>query len=225
MHRSRFMRKSSIIPSIVNRIKRDLIHNPLHIIFSVDVLSMTKSTLASLSKGFAELSTDRQFLQLRSKQVETISCFYFIYSFFLQIFILSLMQVWSRRITGFGDGFLQGTEAFAQGVAFGVTGVLTKPVENVRQHGFLGLAHGIGRAFLGVVVQPLSGALDFVSLTVDGIGTSFVKCLDMINNKATAERIRNPRAIRADGVIKEYCEREAVGQVCSLSFSHSMRFS
>ncbi|XP_020672034.1 uncharacterized protein LOC110092030 [Dendrobium catenatum] len=189
MHRSRFMRKSSILPSIVNRVKRDLIHNPLHIIFSVDVLSMTKSTLASLSKGFAELSTDRQFLQLRSK------------------------QVWSRRITGFGDGFLQGTEAFAQGVAFGVTGVLTKPVENARQHGFLGLAHGIGRAFLGVVVQPLSGALDFVSLTVDGIGASFVKCLDIINNKATAQRRRNPRAIQANGVIKEYCEREAVGQM------------
>ncbi|KAK1385285.1 hypothetical protein POM88_023020 [Heracleum sosnowskyi] len=30
---------------------------------------MTSSTLASLSKGFAELSTDGQFMQLRSKQV------------------------------------------------------------------------------------------------------------------------------------------------------------
>lgn len=69
MHKSRFIRRSSIIPAIVNRIKRDLIHNPLHLIFSVDVLSMTKSTLASLSKGFAELSTDGQFLQLRTKQV------------------------------------------------------------------------------------------------------------------------------------------------------------
>lgn len=73
MHRSRFMRKSSIVPAIVNRIRRDLIHNPLHLIFSVDVLGMTKSTLASLSKGFAELSTDGQFLQLRSKQVKSSS--------------------------------------------------------------------------------------------------------------------------------------------------------
>ncbi|KAG0474802.1 hypothetical protein HPP92_014488 [Vanilla planifolia] len=185
------MRRSSILPAIVNRIKRDLIHNPLHVIFSVDVLGMTKSTLASLSKGFAELSTDRQFLQLRSK------------------------QVWSRRITGFSDGFLQGTEAFAQGVAFGVTGVLRKPVENARQHGFLGLAHGLGRAFLGFVVQPLSGALDFVSLTVDGVGASFSKCLDILSNKATAQRIRYPRAIRANGIIEKYSEREAIGQVPS----------
>ncbi|KAG0473021.1 hypothetical protein HPP92_014878 [Vanilla planifolia] len=189
MHKNRFMRRSSILPAIVNRIKRDLIHNPLHVIFSVDVLGMTKSTLASLSKGFAELSTDRQFLQLRSK------------------------QVWSRRITGFSDGFLQGTEAFAQGVAFGVTGVLRKPVENARQHGFLGLAHGLGRAFLGFVVQPLSGALDFVSLTVDGVGASFSKCLDILSNKATAQRIRYPRAIRANGIIEKYSEREAIGQM------------
>ncbi|KAK1307368.1 hypothetical protein QJS10_CPA10g01052 [Acorus calamus] len=149
MHRNRFMRKSAIIPAITNRIWRDLIHNPLHLIFSVDVLGMTSSTLASLSKGFAELSTDGQFLHLRSK------------------------QVYSRRITGVRDGILQGTEALAQGVAFGVSGVLTKPVESTRQHGILGLAHGLGRAFIG---------------------------------------IRNPRAIHANGLLKEYCEREAMGQ-------------
>lgn len=72
MHRNRYMRKSMVTPAIVNRIWRDLIHNPLHLIFAVDVLGMTSSTLASLSKGFAELSTDGQFLQLRSKQVSHI---------------------------------------------------------------------------------------------------------------------------------------------------------
>lgn len=72
MHRNRYMRKSIVIHAIVNRIWRDLIHNPLHLIFAVDVLGMTSSTLASLSKGFAELSTDGQFQQLRSKQVSHI---------------------------------------------------------------------------------------------------------------------------------------------------------
>lgn len=69
MHKDRFMRQSSILPAITNRIFRDLIHNPLHLLFSLDVLGMASSTLASLSEGFAELSTDGQFLQLRSKQV------------------------------------------------------------------------------------------------------------------------------------------------------------
>lgn len=70
------MRKSAVVPAITNRIWRDLIHNPLHLILSVDVLGMTRSTLASLSKGFAELSTDGQFLRLRSKQV--LQLFFFI---------------------------------------------------------------------------------------------------------------------------------------------------
>ncbi|KAK7309084.1 hypothetical protein RJT34_05549 [Clitoria ternatea] len=189
MHRDRFMRKSSIVPAIGNRIWRDLIHNPLHLIFSVDVLGMTSSTLASVSRGFAELSTDGQFLQLRAKQVR------------------------SRRITGVGDGIIQGTEALAQGVAFGVSGVVRKPVESARQNGLLGLARGLGRAFLGFIVQPMSGAFDFFSLTVDGIGASCSKCLEVLNSKATFHRIRNPRAVHSDGILREYCEREAIGQM------------
>ncbi|KAL8529518.1 hypothetical protein ACS0TY_006808 [Phlomoides rotata] len=188
-HKDRFLRKSSVASAIGNRIWRDLIHNPLHLIFSVDVLGMTSSTLASLSKGFAELSTDGQFLQLRSK------------------------QVWSRRITGVGDGIVQGTEALAQGFAFGVSGVVRKPIESARQNGLLGLAHGLGQAFLGFFVQPMSGALDFVSLTVDGIGASCSKCLEILNNKQNLQRMRNPRAFHADSVLREYSERDALGQM------------
>ncbi|CAD6212089.1 unnamed protein product [Miscanthus lutarioriparius] len=189
MHRSRFMRKSSIIPAIMNRIKRDLIHNPLHLIFSVDFLGVTKSTLSSLSKGFAELSTDGQFLQLRSK------------------------QVWSRRITGVGDGLVQGTEAFAQGLAFGVSGVLRKPVESARQYGVIGIAPGIGRAFVGFIVQPLSGALDFFSLTVDGISASLMRCVNILSNKSIPQRIRDPRTIHRDGILRDYDKVEAAGQM------------
>ncbi|KAG9452487.1 hypothetical protein H6P81_005391 [Aristolochia fimbriata] len=189
MHRNRFMRKSAVLPAITNRILRDLIHNPLHFIFAVDVIGMTSSTLASLSKGFAELSTDGQFLQLRSK------------------------QGWSRRITGVGDGILQGTEALAQGVAFGVSGVIRKPVESAREYGLLGLAHGLGRAFVGFIAQPVSGALDFFSLTVDGIGASCSRCLEVFSHKSTYERIRLPRAIHANGVVTEYNERKALGQM------------
>lgn len=189
MHRDRFIRKSSILPAIGNRIWRDLIHNPLHLIFSVDVLGMTSSTLASLSRGFAALSTDGQFLHLRER------------------------QVWSRRITGVGDAFVQGTEALAQGVAFGVSGVVTKPVESARQNGILGFAHGVGRAFLGFFVQPMSGALDFFSLTVDGIGASCTRCLEVLSNRTALERIRNPRAVHADGILREYDEKEAIGQM------------
>ena len=124
-----------------------------------------------------------------------------------------MFQVWSRRITSVGDGIVQGTEALAQGVAFGVSGVVTKPVEGAREHGILGVPGGFLRAMLGVVVQPVSGVLDFVSLTVDGISASFTRCLQLLSNKSTPQRIRNPRAFRANGLISVYCEREATGQV------------
>lgn len=128
-------------------------------------------------------------------------------------FKLSMIQGWSRRITGVGDGLVQGTEAFAQGLAFGVSGVLRKPVESARQYGVIGIAHGLGRAFVGCIVQPLSGALDFFSLTVDGISASFIKCVNILNNKFVPQRIRDPRAIHRDGVIREYDSVEAAGQV------------
>eukprot|EP01018_Ginkgo_biloba_P007916 Gb_35998 [translate_table: standard] len=189
VHRNRFMRKSLILPAIFNQIWRDLIHNPLHLLLGVDVLGMTSSTLATLSKGFAELSTDGQFLQLRTK------------------------QDWSRRITGVGDGFLQGTEALAQGVAFGVSGMLTKPLASAREHGIIGFVNGLGRAFLGFIVQPVSGVLDFVSLTMNGIGASCTRCFEIFENRSISQRNRIPRAIRGDGLLQDYDERAAFGQM------------
>lgn len=86
-------------------------------------------------------------------------------------------------------------------------------MESARQNGILGLAHGLGQAFLGMFVQPMSGALDFFSLTVDGIGASCSRCLEILNNKKNFQRMRNPRAFRADHILKEYSEKEALGQV------------
>jgi vacuolar protein sorting-associated protein 13A/C len=126
----------------------------------------------------------------------------------------NMMQVWSRRITGVGDGLVQGTEAFAQGLAFGVSGVLRKPVESARQYGVIGIAPGVGRAVVGFIVQPLSGALDFISLTVDGISASFMKCINILSNKSIPQRVRDPRAIHRDGIVREYDKVEAAGQVC-----------
>lgn len=187
--RSKFMRKSSVMPAIIDRIRRDLIHNPFHLLFGVDVLGMTSSTLASLSKGFAELSTDGQFLQLRTKQGST------------------------RRITGVGDGILQGTEAFAQGVAFGVSGVVTKPWASAREHGIIGFVQGLGTGCLGFIVQPVSGVLDFVSLTVHGVGASCKRFFEIFENKSISNRIRFPRAIRGNGLLEVYDERAARGQM------------
>ena len=109
-------------------------------------------------------------------------------------------------------------------MAFGVSGVLRKPVESARQYGLIGIAPGLGRAFVGFIVQPLSGALDFFSLTVDGISASFMRCVNILSNKSVPQRIRDPRAIHRDGIIREYDKVEAAGQAQRLFLVHFFSF-
>lgn len=75
------MHKSAITPAILDRLRRDLIHNPLMLLTGLDVLGMTSSTLATLSGTVAELSSDGRFLQLRSKQVTFFYSFIYCYTF------------------------------------------------------------------------------------------------------------------------------------------------
>jgi vacuolar protein sorting-associated protein 13A/C len=182
------MRKSQVMPAILNRVRRDLIHQPLQLLIGVNVLGMTSSTLGTLSRGAAELSGDGKFLRLRSKQER------------------------SRIIGGVSDGLLQGTEALARGFAYGFRGVVTKPVYSARQNGVAGFFSGLGKAAVGVVVQPVSGALDFVALTVNGVGTSCTNCFDIFEHKPKFGPARLPRAICGDGILRPYDEQTAYGQ-------------
>lgn len=54
---------------ILNRVKRDLIHQPLQLLTGLDLLGMTSSTLGTMSRGAAKLSKDNDFLRARTNQV------------------------------------------------------------------------------------------------------------------------------------------------------------
>jgi len=54
---------------ILNRVKRDLIHQPLQLLTGLDLLGMTSSTLGTMSRGAANLSKDVDFLRARTNQV------------------------------------------------------------------------------------------------------------------------------------------------------------
>lgn len=119
----------------------------------------------------------------------------------------------SRRIAGVGDGLVQGTEAIAQGVAFGVSGMISKPIENAKEKGLLGFIQGLGKAAVGVVIQPVSGVLDFVSLTVNGVGASYTRFVEIFQEKPAYDRVRPPRSVSPDGILHSYDEKAAKGQV------------
>ncbi|BBN04917.1 vacuolar protein sorting-associated protein 13A/C [Marchantia polymorpha subsp. ruderalis] len=188
LHKGRYMRKSQIGPAVTSRIRRDLIHQPLLLLSGVDFLGNASSTIGTLSKGAAQLSNDGKYLRLRSKKDR------------------------ARNLSGVGDGLIQGTEALARGFAYGLTGVVTKPITNARQHGFVGFFQGVGKAAVGFVMLPVSGVLEFVSLTVNGVGVSCTNCFEIFDKESHVKRTRVPRAIRGDGILQKYDSNDALGQ-------------
>jgi len=57
---------------ILNRVKRDLIHQPLQLLTGVNVIGMTSSTLGTMSRGAASLSKDDDFVRVRTNQVRIL---------------------------------------------------------------------------------------------------------------------------------------------------------
>lgn len=134
--------------------------------------------------------------------------------------MLFCLQETARKITGVGDGVVQGTTSLARGVGYGVKGIVTKPIDGAQDGGATGCIQGVLKGFIGVVVEPLSGCLDFMALSVSGIGTSCSNCFEAFEHDQKFDRYRLPRAIKGDGVLTPYDLEAARGQVCSYYSSY-----
>lgn len=51
----------------------------------------------------------------------------------------------------------------------GIVGVVSQPIEETKKGGFLGFLKGTYKGVTGLVVKPISGTLDFISITTEGI--------------------------------------------------------
>lgn len=108
---------------------------------------------------------------------------------------------------------VQGTTTLARAVGYGVKGIVTKPMDGAEERGFIGCIQGCFKAMVGVVVEPLSGCLDFMAISVTGLGTSCTKCFEFFDRGKKVERYRLPRAIKGDGILTPYDPNAAKGQV------------
>lgn len=84
---------------------------------------------------------------------------------------------------------------------YGITGIVTQPVQGAKQEGLLGFAKGMGRGVTGLVAKPLGGAVDIVVKTSLGIenGVNGGECA------ANNIRRRKPRAFyKHIKVFKDY---------------------
>jgi hypothetical protein len=66
------------------------------------------------------------------------------------------------------SGFIAGGESVAHGFVSGITGLVTKPMEEGAKSGALGFLKGVGMGLGGVVVKPLIGVTDGVANVAQG---------------------------------------------------------
>ncbi|XP_054161337.1 intermembrane lipid transfer protein Vps13-like [Oppia nitens] len=101
-------------------------------------------------------------------------------------------------------GFAESGKNLFRGVFSGVTGVITKPFEGVKEDGFEGLIKGVGKGVVGIVVQPTTGVIDFASGSLQALKRA-------VDPNQEAKQIRAPRYIGFDEMIRPYNRHHATG--------------
>ncbi|KAH0619803.1 hypothetical protein JD844_014073 [Phrynosoma platyrhinos] len=109
-----------------------------------------------------------------------------------------------RQPKDFGGSLAKGGKGFLRGVVGGVTGIITKPVEGAKKEGAAGFFKGIGKGLVGVVARPTGGIVDMASSTFQGIQR-------VAESTEEVSKLRPPRFISEDGIIRPYDRAEAEG--------------
>ncbi|XP_064645587.1 intermembrane lipid transfer protein VPS13C-like isoform X5 [Lineus longissimus] len=102
------------------------------------------------------------------------------------------------------EGLARGGKGLVMGVFDGVTGIVTKPVKGAKEAGVEGFFKGVGKGLVGVVTRPASGVVDFAS-------SSFEAVRRVADTSDEIHRLRPPRYLPPDGIVRPYMHREAEG--------------
>jgi len=144
--------------------------------------SMTKFT-GSIGKGFAAATLDAEFQSKRRMTQRRNKPKHALY------------------------GVAAGASAFAESVTSAFEGVASKPIEGAENGGAAGFAKGVGKGFVGLFTKPAVGVMDFLSASTEGIRNTTT-----VFDQTDIDRVRLPRFIASDGVLRAFSEREALGQ-------------
>ncbi|KAL1509353.1 hypothetical protein ABEB36_004107 [Hypothenemus hampei] len=102
------------------------------------------------------------------------------------------------------EGIARSGKGLVMGVFDGVTGVFTKPVSGAKEQGVEGFFKGLGKGAVGLVTRPAAGLVDFASGSLD-----VVKRVTEVGEDTL--RLRPPRFLQADGLVRPYNTIEAEG--------------
>lgn len=102
------------------------------------------------------------------------------------------------------EGLARSAKGLATGVVDGVTGVFTKPISGAKEQGVGGFFKGVGKGMIGLVTRPTAGVIDFASGSLDAVKRAAEVSQDV-------QRLRNPRFMYPDKILRPYSKREAEG--------------
>lgn len=117
-------------------------------------------------------------------------------------------------------GITSGGNAFASSMASGIGGLARHPLEGAEKEGAVGFVKGVGKGFLGLATKPAIGAFDLASNMAEGVRNTTT-----VFDQEGLDRVRMPRFIAQDGVVRAYSQREALGQFWLKTLDNGKHFN
>ncbi|XP_055373962.1 intermembrane lipid transfer protein Vps13 [Condylostylus longicornis] len=110
----------------------------------------------------------------------------------------------NKKPANFQEQIARSGKGLVMGVVDGVTGVFTKPISGAKEEGVGGFFKGLGKGAIGLVARPTAGVVDFASGSLGAVK----RCTETLEE---VQRVRPPRFIHPDNVLKPYAYYEAHG--------------
>ncbi|SGZ50437.1 CIC11C00000002743 [Sungouiella intermedia] len=104
-------------------------------------------------------------------------------------------------------GVASGANSFFESVSSGFTGIAQAPIEGAAKDGAGGFFKGLGKGLIGLPTKTAIGVFDLASNVSEGIRNTTT-----VLDAEGLDKVRLPRYISYDGVIRPYSQREAQGQ-------------
>lgn len=104
-------------------------------------------------------------------------------------------------------GVASGANSFFESVSSGFTGIALAPIEGAAKDGAGGFFKGLGKGLIGLPTKTAIGVFDLASNVSEGIRNTTT-----VLDAEGLDKVRLPRYISYDGVIRPYSQREAQGQ-------------
>lgn len=117
-------------------------------------------------------------------------------------------------------GFASGANSFFESISSGVTGIATNPIEGANEDGASGFFRGLGKGFVGLPTKTAIGLFDFASNVSEGIRNTTT-----VFDAEGLDKVRLPRFIAHDLVVRPYSQREAQGQFWLMSVDGGVLFN